>query len=111
MSSLTHTLTAVPDLQTLISVGVSERAKSRLSRTPSKDSDDVTGSAHSTPSRQGKEASKQESSTQQNNSDGQGKSSFFATLDWTEEPGTMQEEEAPVQRSEAQVCGYRLSSA
>ena len=76
-------------------VGVSDRAKSRLSRTPSKE-EDGTNSAQGTPSKKPGSEQKTES-----------RSSFFATLDWSEEssnPATNGQEGAPpAQRSEAQV--------
>ena len=96
---------------------MSERAKSRLSRTPSKDSDDASGSPHVTPSKQragqesgsshstpSKQQAGQEASRQQRDGETKSKSNFFATLDWTDESGTAPEESAqPVQRSEVQV--------
>ena len=88
---------------------MSERAKSRLNRTASKDSDDASGSPHLTPSKQESGSahgtpSRQQAGKQQGNGEAQNKSSFFATLDWTDDSGAAPEEGAPpVQRTEAQV--------
>ena len=85
---------------------MSERAKSRLSRSPSKDSDEASGTPHSTP--QGT-PSRQQVLQEAGSQHGDGgevktKSSFFATLDWTDESATAPEDGAPpVQTSEAQV--------
>lgn len=105
------------EVQTCLPAGVSERAKSRLNRTASKDSDDASGSPHLTPSKQRakqesgsahgtptRQQAEQEASKQQGNGEAQNKSSFFATLDWTDDSGAAPEEGAPpVQRTEAQV--------
>ncbi|XP_076440781.1 cyclin-G-associated kinase-like [Babylonia areolata] len=86
--------------------GVSERAKSRLSRTPSKESDDTGGSAHSTPSRQAG-GSKEKGGGGEGEGEGKARSSFFASLDWKEEesapPAQDDDGGAPVQLTEAQV--------
>ncbi|KAK7100826.1 cyclin-G-associated kinase-like [Littorina saxatilis] len=84
--------------------GVSERAKSRLSRTPSKESDDVSDTPEGTPSKKGAKGT--EAANQKGDGEGKGKSSFFTMLDWSDDPQggpEGQEETAPVQRTEAQL--------
>ncbi|KAK7502233.1 hypothetical protein BaRGS_00006597 [Batillaria attramentaria] len=82
--------------------GVSEGAKSRLSRTPSKDSD-ASNSPHSTPSRQ-RAADAQQKTEAEPDEEGKSKSNFFATLDWQDEnQGTQEGSPAPARRTEAQV--------
>ncbi|KAL8622464.1 hypothetical protein ACOMHN_034129 [Nucella lapillus] len=84
--------------------GVSERAKSRLSRTPSKDSEDAEDSAHSTPSRQ--QGGGQDAGGDSRQGEEKGQSNFFTTLEWTEESASSapgQEDGAPVQRTEVQM--------
>lgn len=85
--------------------GVSERAKSRLSRTPSKESEDAVDSTHSTPSRQPGRQEAGREGRQQGEGEGKAQSNFFATLDWKEEMAASSQDEGapPVQQTEAQM--------